>query len=229
MSEFTILDKEILYQNFAGLVRSITPLGGGLIREYADQIAATTGNIEIGMSYNCGVDSAGVWQGRDVTGPCWLEKWLDDGQNLQFWYAASAAAGTVPAWSSTISFGVAGGIIDLNYIRPSYYLTKSPARAYVTTAALAAYVTPASTTEAVITSPAAAITVTLPAPISSLDGIRVRYVFGAATTVTWAVTAPATATAGLKTAFTAGDSYEVLYNAVAGSPAGSPATTWIPY
>lgn len=229
MSEFTILDKEILYQNFAGLTRSITPLGGGLIREYADQVAATTGNIEIGISYNCSVDSAGVWQGRDVPGPCFLEKWLDDGQNKQFWFATSAAAGVAPVWSNTIAFGLGTGIVAAIFAQFRYWVTPVASRAYVTTAALAAYVTPSTTSEIVIVSPAAAINITLPAPFSLVDGVRVRYVFGAATTVTWAVTAPATATAGLKTAFTAGDSYEVLYNAVAGAPAGSPATTWIPY
>ena len=219
-----------LIQQQAGQTRQINPVNVGKIYEYADVVAATTGNIEIGISFNCPLDVAsGTWLGRDVAGVCWLEKWLDDGQSKQIWFAPSAAAGVVPTWSSTVTIGAGGNIIVGNGLFRSYDIHQSWVRAYVTTAALAAYTTPAGISKINITSPAAAITVTLPAPTGPWDGVQLHYTFGAATTVTWVVTAPATATAGLKTTFAAGESYTLIYNATAGSPAGSPATTWIPY
>ena len=96
-----------------------------------------------------------------------------------------------------------------------------------TTASVAAVTIASSVITTVITSPAAAITVTLAAPL--YDGERRRIVFGGATTVTWAVTAPATAVTALETAYVSGQSLEIIYNAVAGSPANSVATSWYPY
>jgi hypothetical protein len=104
--------------------------------------------------------------------------------------------------------------------------TGATGRAVNTTAALAS-VTIGSIQSTFLATPAAAITITLPAPT---DGFRTRVVFGAATTVTWAVTAPATALiAGVKTVFAAGESYELIYSSVAGTPANAVATTWYPY
>lgn len=65
---------------------------------------------------------------------------------------------------------------------------------------------------------------TLAAPTG--DGERRRICFGAATTATWAVTAPATATDSLPTTIITGQCVEVVYNSVAGTPANSTATTW---
>jgi len=88
-------------QQFSGLTRTLTPAGGALVREYADTVALTTGNIEIGISYNCAVDPVtGVWAGRDTADICWLEKWGDTGGTKEFWYATTSSAGVVPTWTN---------------------------------------------------------------------------------------------------------------------------------
>lgn len=95
----------------SGLIRTLTPAGGARIREYGDVLtAATTGAIEYGITFNVSVNVAtGVWAGRDVAGPCFLEKWNDAGTSKEFWYAASAAAGVAPVWVLSNSFGAATG------------------------------------------------------------------------------------------------------------------------
>lgn len=89
-----------ILQNFAGLTRSVTPLGGALIREYVDIAnAATVGGIEIGIVYNCAIDPVtGVWAGRDIADICWIEKWHDAAGTKEIWMAATAAAGVAPVW-----------------------------------------------------------------------------------------------------------------------------------
>lgn len=84
----------------SGVIRTITPAGGARVRELGDIAnAATVGGIEIGISYNCNIDSVtGVWAGRDVADICWLEKWSDAGGLKEIWYASTAAAGAVPNW-----------------------------------------------------------------------------------------------------------------------------------
>jgi hypothetical protein len=77
-----------------------------------------------------------------------------------------------------------------------------------------------------------AFTVTLAAPQS--DGERRRICFKNLTgTITWTVTTPATATSGFPTtlgpASGNGPCFEMVYNAVSGTPANAPATTWLPY
>lgn len=109
----TISATGAISQNFAGQTRSLTPVSGALVREWADSVAATTGNIEIGMSYNCAVNpTTGVWAGRDITDVCWLEKWSDVGSSKQFWFAPSAVAGTVPVWQQTFSIDGTSGIVS---------------------------------------------------------------------------------------------------------------------
>lgn len=225
MSEYTILDREVLYQQFSGLTRLLTPAGGGLVREYADQLAATTGNIEIGISYNCAVNSAGVWQGRDIADVCWLEKWSDTGSSKEFWFSGSGVAGSVPVWVNLLSINGLG-LVEAGSMSFRNSLISSGGRQYNATAGLAAYVIGASSSINTIVTPAAALGVTLPVPAG--DGDIRRITFGAATTVTWTPTAPATSAAQLKTVFAAGDEYQIVYNSVAGTPAGSPATSWLP-
>ena len=53
----------------------------------------------------------GTWAGRDITGACWLEKWLDDGTTKEFWYAPSAAAGAAPVWEKKLWMDIANGRI----------------------------------------------------------------------------------------------------------------------
>jgi microcystin-dependent protein len=97
-------------RNISGQVRSLTPLGGALIREWADTVAATTGNIEFGISYNCAVDPvSGVWAGRDVVDICWLERWSDIGGQKEFWYAPSDVAGAAPVWQKVFALDMVGG------------------------------------------------------------------------------------------------------------------------
>lgn len=100
-----------ILQNFAGLTRSVTPLGGGLLREYVDIAnAATVGGLEIGNVYNCAVDAmTGVWAGRDIADFCWLEKWHDTAGTKEFWFAPTAAAGTVPVWQKVFALDMVGG------------------------------------------------------------------------------------------------------------------------
>lgn len=102
-----------ILQNFAGLTRSLTPINGGLVREYVDiPNAATVGGIEIGNVYNCPIDTAtGVWAGRDIADFCWLEKWHDTAGTKEFWFAPTAAAGTVPVWQLVSSLTAATGAL----------------------------------------------------------------------------------------------------------------------
>lgn len=104
----------ITNRNISGLVRSLTPTGGALVREYADiASAATVGGIEIGMSYNCAIDPVtGIWAGRDVADICWLEKWHDTAGMKEFWFAPTAAAGAVPVWVLMFSFNVTTGVVS---------------------------------------------------------------------------------------------------------------------
>lgn len=97
--------------NSNGLVRVMTPAGGGRVREYAEVLnAATVGPIEYGLAYNCSVDYlTGAWSGRDAAGPCWLEKWNDAGNSKEMWFAAGAAAGVAPVWVLSNAFGAAAG------------------------------------------------------------------------------------------------------------------------
>lgn len=134
----------------------------------------------------------------------------------------SSAAGFLNAAIS----GVQAASLSANGWGTKSNSTFSTGRAVNTTAAVAAYTAPASVASNYIATPAAAITVTLAAPTA--DGERRRIVFGAATTVTWTPTAPATAVAA-KTIFAAGESIELVYNSVAGTPANSAATTWYTY
>lgn len=101
-----------ILQNFPGLTRSLTALGGGLVREYADVAnAATVGGLEIGTVYNCAIDPVtGVWAGRDIADICWLEKWTDLAGVKEFWYAPTALVGVVPAWQKVDSLDLVNGI-----------------------------------------------------------------------------------------------------------------------
>ena len=73
----------------------------------------------------------------------------------------------------------------------------------------------------------ATTTLTFAAPTG--DGERRRICLKNAATVTWAVTSPATAVAGLPTTFIAGQCVEAIYNSASGTPANAPATTWVVY
>lgn len=105
-------------------------------------------------------------------------------------------------------------------------VVRATARAVFTTVAQATATIAANINTTYIATPAAAITVTLAAP--AIDGEVRRITFGAATTVTWAPTAPATAVAA-KTSFAAGEGIELIYSSVAGTPANAAATTWYPF
>ncbi len=106
----------ITNRNISGLVRSLTPIGGALVREWADiPSAATVGGIEIAYSYNVVIDPAtGAWSGRDVADICWLQKWHDTAGTLEIWSAATAAAGVVPAWNQVFSFNAITGALTIS-------------------------------------------------------------------------------------------------------------------
>lgn len=112
---FAIQDSEIS-QRFSGRMRTLTPIGGAFIREWADittgTVSSTTGAIEYGISYNCDIDAAGNWLGRDVADVCWLEKWTDVGGIKEVWGAATAAAGVIPTWVKVFSLNSQTGAID---------------------------------------------------------------------------------------------------------------------
>jgi len=73
----------------------------------------------------------------------------------------------------------------------------------------------------------ATTTLTFAAPTG--DGERRRVCLKNASTVTWAVTTPATAVAGLPTAFIAGQCVEAVYSSTSGTPTNAAATTWYVY
>lgn len=104
-----------ILQNFAGLTRALTPLGGAQLREYVDiPNAATVGGIEICTVYNCTINPvSGVWGGRDIADICWLEKWHDVAGTKEIWFAPTAAAGAVPAWILVQSLTAAVGALKL--------------------------------------------------------------------------------------------------------------------
>lgn len=109
----TVSTSGAISQNFPGQTRSLASLGGALVREYINTVAATTGNIEIGLSYNCAVNpSTGVWAGRDITDICWLEKWSDTGGQKEFWFAPSNNSGVVPSWQKVVGIDGTTGIIS---------------------------------------------------------------------------------------------------------------------
>lgn len=122
--------------------------------------------------------------------------------------------------------GLNGAVTASTLSNSSTRTTTAAARAVNTTAALAAVTIAASINSTYLATPAAAITVTVAAPVG--DGERRRIVFGAATTVTWVPTAPATSVLA-QTAFIAGEAIELVYNSVAGTPTNSAATTWYSY
>lgn len=105
-----------LLQNFAGLTRSMTALGGGLVREYVDITnAATVGGIEIGVVYNCAINTAtGVWSGRDIADICWLEKWHDVAGTKEFWFAPTGAANAAPAWVNVFTLNANNGNLSIS-------------------------------------------------------------------------------------------------------------------
>ncbi|MFA5170433.1 MAG: hypothetical protein WC426_02625 [Sulfuriferula sp.] len=85
----------------------------------------------------------------------------------------------------------------------------------------------ASTVESANTA-SGAFAITLAAP--AVDGERRRVCFKNTTgTITWSVTAPATATFGLPATVQAGQCVEIIYNSAAGVPTNSAATTWYLY
>lgn len=149
-------------------------------------------------------------------------------------FTAISATGVVTANAGISSTGTAtlanvttSGINTTATLVGTGYRTTSTGVGINTTAAVAAVTIAGTVSSTYIATPAAAVTITLRAPIA--DGDRTRVCFGAATTVTWAVTAPAIATAGLPAAIALGQCVEARYVAVAGVPINAAATTWYIY
>jgi hypothetical protein len=132
-----------ILQNFPGLTRSLTALGGGLVREYVDiPNAATVGGIEICTVYNCAIDPVtGIWAGRDIADICWLEKWHDVAGTKELWIAPTAAAATVPVWVNVFSLNanngnmvIAGTLAAAAATLPTHLLRQDQATAQFTPA-----------------------------------------------------------------------------------------------
>lgn len=142
-------------------------------------------------------------------------------------YALSAQA-AVAITGGTITSATLGStgapcpLYSTNVWSNGYFIAAPAARVVDTTAALASATIAAGKQTTFLATPAAGISSTMAA---GTDGERRRIVFGAATTVTWV----STVAAGTKTVFAAGESIELIYNAVAGTPANSAATTWYPF
>lgn len=133
----------ITNRNLSGLVRSLTPIGGALVREWADITNATTvGGIEIGYSYNVAIDPVyGIWAGRDVADICWLFKWHDTLGTLEIWSAVTGAANTVPAWVQVFSFNantgdltIAGTLTAAPSTAPGHLITQGQVDARIASA-----------------------------------------------------------------------------------------------
>lgn len=157
-----------------------------------------------------------------------------DGTNFQVDYAACTAL--VPG-STTQVFYNNGGTFATTSLLTIGSTTLTTANGFILSATGRAYNTGttsdtiaagiASTYESANTA-SSAFTATLAAPQG--DGERRRVCFKNTTgTITWAVTTPATATAGLPTTVTGGQCVEMVYNSVAGTPTNSPATSWVLY
>ena len=138
--------------------------------------------------------------------------------------ASTAVTVTGAAQPAITSVGTLTVLAVAGAVTSAGKVTVPSARAVNTSSALATVTISAGIASTYIDLPAAAITVTLAAPAG--DGERRRVCFGAATTVTWSVTAPATTSDSLPTAIIASQCVEMIYNSVAGTPTNSAATNW---
>lgn len=187
-------------------------------------IALTTGLAKVGnnTASNFG-GSLEILNYSGSSGLWYAQAWLGNSTGVQFKLDPSAhALGSQTYTVTAFDISSAGdiGIKNFNAL--------ATGRAVNTTASVATITIAAGIATTYIATPASTITVTLAAP--QRDGERRRIFFGAGTTVTWAVTSPATAVvAQLPTVFAAGTSIEVFYNSVAGTPTNSAATTWYAY
>lgn len=80
------------------ITRSI--VGTGVVREISEVNAATTGYVEVGLSFNANITpSTGVWANRDVANNnCWLDKWDASVAKKQVWYSGNTATLNPPTW-----------------------------------------------------------------------------------------------------------------------------------
>ena len=209
-----------------------------------DSIGNTLG-VQSAAVTTTGTTSSIVWSWTAVVGASSYRIWCTTSNGVYSNYftsttnsftqtlpSTSGTASTFPTNANTGQISVAynltaSALTSNNIIISRYKGTSASGRAVNTTVALASVTIAAGTSTTFLATPATAITITLAAPAQ--DGEYRRIVFGAATTVTWAVTAPATATIGLPTVFSANSSIVIVYNAVAGTPTNSAATTWYQY
>lgn len=166
-------------------------------------------------------NSSSTWAGTTIT-------FTSSGGAITLTSGTVGSIQNMAIGTSTPAAGNFSILITSGTVRTSSSATlANSARAIDTTASATTSTLANNKVSHYIKSPAATITVTLPVPTA--DGERIRITFGAATTVTWAVQAPATAVDIPKTSFAAGDSIELVYNSTAGSPPGGAATTWYPH
>jgi hypothetical protein len=86
--------------DFEGIWNTYRDSGNAQVREYNGSDGALWG-----ISYNTEF-SAGVWQGRDVTGICAVLKIESDG--FHYYHAVSAGNGVVPSWTELFHMNLSG-------------------------------------------------------------------------------------------------------------------------
>lgn len=191
--------------------------------------ATTSTNLASGavgsVPYQTGAGATTFLAGNTSTTPSFLTSTGTGAAAQAPTYTSSTGTGSVVLASyPTFSGGIMiPGVVKYNHV--DTFVAGRNVNIGTVSDTLAAGV--ASTFESANTA-ASAFTVTIAAPIE--DGERRRICFKNATgTITWTVTAPATATNGLPTTMAAGQCVEMVYNSTAGSPTNSAATTWYVY
>jgi hypothetical protein len=199
-------------------------------------IGTTTGQVTIGGGSNAVVinsDSSGTMNGVTIGAttpePGTFTALTNDGTvNLNVSNNGSSISLATGSSNSQVNIGGGSNTITLG----SSVHTLSTARAVntgTTSDTLAAQI---QTTYESANTASGAFTVTLAAP--NADGEWRRICFKNLTgTITWTVTAPATATSGFPTTMgpssAGGPCFAMVYNSVSGTPTNAPATTWLPF
>jgi hypothetical protein len=175
--------------------------------------------------------STGNFLGTDDTGTATYGV-FSESDHYQIFHAPSVTAGTVPTFAASAVYDLdtaTGNESISGVMTANSNAIAATGRAYNSTSSASSVTINQSIASTFIATPSSvAATITLAAP--SKDGERRRICFGGSvTTITWAVTSPATAVIGMPTTVISGQCIEAIYNSVAGTPTNSPATTWVLY
>lgn len=109
--------REII-QKFSGRLRTVTPAGGALVREWSDittgTVVSTVGAMEYGITYNCDIDASGNWLNRDINDVCWVAKWSDVGGVYDIWTAPATGLINIPTWTLRYRLDPTNGVTFTN-------------------------------------------------------------------------------------------------------------------